>query len=514
MRRWLATWGVTAGAGAVLMLPAPAAAKITGIPAYNPNPIAAPLTVPSQAAPVSPFRGLGPIAGASWAGLSDPSVSPPDPNGAIGPSSYVEIINDKIGIYKRTGVLVQAATLGTLTADAGNLSDPMVLWDAHTQRFYYNVWNFNTNNMDWGFSKSSSPTSVPTSFCHYSTSFGYTTSDIPDYPKLGQSDGFLMIGINHYANVNPPPQHADRSDLLWIDKPQGTVPIATCPPAASFLHGLFKNLRNQDGTQAWTPVPAIQDDPSPSGWVLTSSDIECPDICGRGTKLTVHTLLPSAANPKIPTFTTTGHSITVPAFSPPATKVPQLGSINTLDPLDGRLEHAVAAVDPKLKKEVIWTGHNVNSAGNRTEFRWYEILPAPLITPTLVSSGVVKSPSLYVFNGALAPDRTVNPSGAAHGDSIVIGFTTSSSTTLPSDQMVSKVGAGPLSPFVLVHKSLTPDNDFTCVAPNGPPCRWGDYGGATSDPAQSLTAAHGEVWLTNEAVTNTLNTSWNWEAKP
>jgi hypothetical protein len=77
--------------------------------------------------------------------------------------------------------------------------------------------------------------------------------------------------------------------------------------------------------------------------------------------------------------------------------------------------------------------------------------------------------------------------------------------------MVSKVGTGALSPFVLVHQSLTADNDFTC---NPGPCRWGDYGGATSDPAASLTAVNGEAWFTNESVTAGSNTTWNWEAKP
>ena len=41
----------------------------------------------------------------------------------------------------------------------------------------------------------------------------------------------------------------------------------------------------------------------------------------------------------------------------------------------------------------------------------------------------------------------------------------------------------------------------------------GDYGGATPDPAASLTAAHGEVWLSNQWV-NPTDQTWNWEATP
>ena len=51
------------------------------------------------------------------------------------------------------------------------------------------------------------------------------------------------------------------------------------------------------------------------------------------------------------------------------------------------------------------------------------------------------------------------------------------------------------------------------------PCRWGDYGGATPDPAASLSAANGEVWLTNQWTTGgsvfaSGDQTWNWEARP
>jgi hypothetical protein len=494
---------------AALALPASAGASITGLPRINPNPTFSLPFAPSATATnrtiASPFA---PVTGTSWAGAFDTTVTPPDPNGAIGPSNYVEIINLQMAIYTRSGVLVNKSALGTLTGHSQfNLSDPMVLWDAATQRFYYNVWDTSRATMAWGFSKSASP-SGPTSFCNYTSSFGYSTSEFPDYPKLGQSNGFLMIGVNHYANQFA--SSSDRSDLLWIDKPQGSGTITTCPAASTFLAGKFANLRNQDGTQAFTPVPAIEDDSLGNGYVVASHDIECPPTCGSGNIITLFVVRPSSTNASIPTIVAT-HSITVPTYAAPSTAgAPQKGTTNRLDTLDGRLEHAVAATNPTIGHVVIWTGHSIAGTGGLTQFRWYEINPLPLTAPTLVTSGSVSSSSLYVFNGAMAPDRTVTPTGSAHGDSVVIGFSTSSSTTLPADQMVSIVGGGTQSPFVLVHQSATADNDFSCS-----PCRWGDYGGATSDPLGSeLGNAHGEVWLTNEAVTSGNNTTWNWEAKP
>src|SRR5438128_4225380 len=89
-----------------------------------------------QAARATSF-GAPPSIGASWSGLSNAGVSPPDANGAIGPNSYIEIINQNIGIYNRTGGLIVSATLSSLTGHSA-VSDPMVLWDPDTQRFYYN----------------------------------------------------------------------------------------------------------------------------------------------------------------------------------------------------------------------------------------------------------------------------------------------------------------------------------------------------------------------------------------
>jgi hypothetical protein len=434
-------------------------------------------------------NGAAPIVGASWQGLNDPSLTPADPNGAIGPNSYVEIINEMLGIYQRNGTLIASATLHTLTGDNNFLGDPMVLWDPISQRFYYNVWDITLQTMQWGFSKDDHPTSIPGSFCAYSASFGYATSEYPDYPKLGQTKDFL----------------------LWIDKPQGSGPITTSPAPSNFSTGKYTDLRNQDGSQAFTPVPAMQVDPSSAGFVLTSSDIECPDICGTGDVITVHPVRPTPGNPSVPQVLVTGKSVTVPTYAPPPANAPQKGTSNLLETLDGRLEHAVSAIDPSIGRMVVWTGHAVAS-GSKTEFRWYEVDVHSPTHPTIAQSGTVSDPNLWVFDGALAPDRTVNPSGRAHGESIVIGFTTTSSTTFPAAQMVSKVGSGAQSAFVMVHPSPTFDSDFSC--PQLPyNCRWGDYAGATPDPTASLAAAHGKVWLTNQ-WTNGTNQTWNWEALP
>jgi hypothetical protein len=70
------------------------------------------------------------------------------------------------------------------------------------------------STMLWGFSKSDNPTTLPGGFCNYETDFGWGGT-IADYPKLGTTEDFLLIG----ANINPIPATFLESDVGWIIKP-------------------------------------------------------------------------------------------------------------------------------------------------------------------------------------------------------------------------------------------------------------------------------------------------------
>ena len=67
------------------------------------------------------------------------------------------------------------------------------------------------------------------------------------------------------------------------------------------------------------------------------------------------------------------------------------------------------------------------------------------------------------------------------------------------------IGNNAQSGFVLVKQSLGPSTNF----------RWGDYSGASPDPAADLNGTEGNVWCTAEW--NAPNASWlteNFEAIP
>jgi hypothetical protein len=443
--------------------------------------------------------GAAPTAARSWNGIFQTGLAPPDTTGAIGTTRYVELINIRYAIYGRSAnTPIATGSLGQLTGDArpSGLTDPQVIWDATTGRFYYVVLNFFTDAFDVGFSKTASPNGAG-DWCKYSLDYGYG-STLPDYPKLGDTADFLLIGANIFdANDN-----YLRADVNWLSKPPAGT---TCPAATSFLSGQVQDMRTSGGLQTGTPLPANQIDTSHSGWIVAAQDGSTPS-----TTVSVFPVTQNAdGTANIPT---TGTTITVPSYTAPAA-APQSGTTHTLDTLDGRFTQAVAAVDPTAGRGIaVWTQQTV-AGGAGSEVRWYEINP---LAPALYQSGKATSATLWAFNAAISPDRAVRKAGSGFGADMVLGLSTTSTTTHPAIRMVSKVGANPESGLVLVKASPGPNIDFSCFAS----CRWGDYSGATPDPAAPLTGSTGVVWLANQWDALTSNgtgtdwRTWNWSAKP
>jgi hypothetical protein len=469
--------------------------------------------VDTAAAPMA--TGRAPAAGPAWVGITDTRHAPADPVDAIGPSSFVEMVNTTIAIYSRSGALLASASMEKLTgtADEADLSDPQVMWDPATNRFYYSVINEATERIEVGFSRSASPTSIPSSFCNYHVDFGFGKA-LPDYQKLGSTAHDLLFG----ANVFPDDPNADiHADVAWMTKPAGTGTISTCPAQSSFKTGKQTNLLDHSiAGQGWTPVPAQQTDESTTGWVVGLPVL--PLLESKGIIDLYKVAETSTGTVGVQKTATT---LTVPIYGDDPEAAHQKGTSDTLDALDGRFTHVVSAVDPNHGgATAVWTAHTVvhgAETGGTSEVRWYEINVAG---HSLFQSGTISNPGGWAFNGVVSPDRTVGPAGAAHGGNMVLGFNTSSDTEYPTVQMVSKVGAQPVSGFVKLFTSSGADQGRDCTLLGGA-CRWGDYAGAVPDPAASLTAPTGRIWLS--AMTSTGGgpsetkcewSTFNWAANP
>jgi hypothetical protein len=434
-----------------------------------------------------------------WAGVRDPSTAPPDATGAVGDSRFVALMNRKFAIYDKSGT--DPVNSGTLNQFAGvpaanTTTHPQIIWDPQTSRFYYlmlTVPSASDNRLAFGFSTTANPSSAA-DFCHYQVE-GYG-DQVPDYPKLGDSRYFLLMGVSAF--------HPDfgfiRGDSLAVTKPpSGTA----CPDPTSFGLTFVPDLLNPDGTQTFTPVPANSTDTADAGWMISTPNSRPANSV---------TLFKVSRNPDgTANIQNPGSSRRVPSYDVPA-DAPQKNTTNLLDTLDGRLTQAVSAIDPSQGgKQALWTQHTV-AGGAGAEVRWYEF---NISGSGLLQSGEVTSPSTFNFNAAISPDRAVTAGTGQFGDGMVIGYSSSSPTLFPQVRMVSKVGAAPQSPEALVKSSGTFYRGLGC---SGDLCRWGEYAGATPDPIPA--SGPSRVWLVNQFAFSPSSPTaagwkpWNWIAVP
>jgi hypothetical protein len=427
------------------------------------------------------------VGGINKSGLGPGCCSPPDTTGAIGPSSFVQLVNGSFsgfvnpnaGIFNRTtGTLIASGTLDQLAGISSTIEsfDVQVIWDPTTNRFYYtmdSIFSSTDNRLSFGFSKTSAPSNVTTDWCHYTLAFG---TRFPDYPKLGDSQFFAIIGVNSF---NP---GFVGSDLIAISKPAaGTA----CPAASTFKVGEKLNLVDSSGAEVFTPVPANQVDTAATGFVVARNGA-LP-----ATKLWFFNVTKGGTG--FPVFGA-ARGVTVGSYAVPAA-ASQPVFTQVLDTLDGRNTQAVQATDPRLSnKFAFWTQHTIGS-GTVSAVRWYEIDPVPA-TPVVLRSANITS-TCFLYNAAISPDRRVDGATSAFGNSFVIQFNQSGNVCGVNPRILagSSVNGGALS-FLVVKAAVGPYRDFTCQ-PAGSTCRWGDYSAANPDPKPTVTGS-GEVWGTNQ----------------
>lgn len=436
-------------------------------------------------------------------GQNDPNVTPPDTTGAIGTTRFIQLVNRSARIVDRTtGATIAQATLQTLAGVSStvNTFDPQIMFDRQTGRFYYvmdAVFSSTNNKLAYGFSRTSSPSNLTTDWCH----FTYTPADparFPDYPKLGDSRFFIIIGVNSFK-----PSFVG-SDIVAIEKPPGG---STCPMELPKM-GTVLNLRDTSNAQVFTPVPANQIDTSTTGYVVARNG-GLPS-----TRLWFFNVTRSSTG--FPLFGGP-RGVTVPSYTvPPDASQPAttFGYNPVLDTLDARPTQAVQGTNPDRGTFSFWTQHTIlHPTANVAAVRAYEINPVPAVPVILRTINDVQSTGSHLFNAAISPDRT----GSAFGDSFVINYSVSSSTINPRIVAGSSFSGGAVA-FLLVQGGVSPYRDFSCPSSADVFCRWGDYSGATPDPAPPANrplADRGVVWGTNQysGVTNPNNTSGNWRTR-
>jgi hypothetical protein len=418
----------------------------------------------------------------NFEGIDFPGVScncaPPDTNGDVGPTHYVQIVNTGIQMFNKSGASVFGpVSISTLwngfsgRCSTNNDGDPVVVYDGINDRWV--VAQFVVRTTPYLECVAVSTTGDPTgSYNRYSFDFGNT--DFNDYPKMGVWPDAYYATYNIFAGgasfTGAEVCAMDRAKML-----NGLAATQQCFKTSNLYGGLLPS--DLDGP---TPPPAG----SPN-YVL-----------GLGTSnndLAFWKFHVDWANPANTTFTGPS-TINVAAYTALCnggrTCVPQGGTTQQLDGLSDRLMNRLAYRNFGDHESLV-VNHSVIAAGGGG-VRWYEIR-SPGTTPLVFQQGTYAPDANYRWMGSIAMDQS--------GD-IGLGFSLSSTSLHPEIHYTGRLVGDPAGTM--------PQGEATIIAGNGSQTggltRWGDYSDIVVDPADGCT-----FWYTTEYIP--ANGSFNWHTR-
>ncbi|MBZ5656847.1 MAG: choice-of-anchor D domain-containing protein [Acidobacteriia bacterium] len=420
-----------------------------------------------------------PTVGTSFEGLGKGQYgfvvtsAPPDTNGAVGGTQYVQWVNTSFAIFdKATGAKIAGPTDGNLLwsgfgggCETNNDGDPIVLYDKAAQRWIFSQFSVSTTPFLQCVAVSTTSDATG-SYNRYS--FRYNNFD--DYPKMGVwPDGyyetFNMFRGNTFLGSDACAY--DRTAML-----AGSAATQICFQQGPSVGGLLPS--DLDG-------PAAPPAGSPNYLLLFGNN-----------NLSLYKFHVDFATPTNSTFT--GPTVlSVAAFNPlcgGGTCVRQPGTTTQLDSLADRLMYRLAYRNFGTHESIV-VNHSV-AAGSGGGVRWYEI-QNPGGTPTVAQQGTFAPDSSFRWMGSIAMDQ--------FGD-IALGYSVSDGTSVhPSVAYTGRVPTDPAG---------TMEGEVNIVTGAGSQTlgltRWGDYSALQVDPVDDCT-----FWYTQEYIK--ANGSFNWNTR-
>jgi hypothetical protein len=412
---------------------------------------------------------------------------PPDTNGDVGPTYYIQTINTSIGIFQKSdGMRVAAFSFNTFMSqanfgdirDTDNFGDPVVLYDTFEDRWVITDFAFkldgggNVINPLGSFqviavSKTGDPVLGGWNFYSINTGTG-----LGDYPKFGIWPDGLYMSTNMFAYQTQGIFQGAR--VYAFNKAQmyagnSTVKVVTFNAPTGDFTLLPSNARLQVGT----PPPG-----TPNYFVSTWEFLNA---------LTVYKFHVDWNRTSLSTFT--GPDTPLASSSWPNAAVPNALSQggNQLDVLQLR-----AMVQNQYTNlggvESLWATHTVrrgNTSGLAAP-RWYQVdVTGGTVNPNIPQATTWDPDGANVisrFMPSLAVDRA--------GD-MALGYSTSSSTTLPAIKYAGRLAADPINTFSQTEQLLVQGTGTQTGSCGGTCTRWGDYSAMTLDPDGCT------MWYTN-----------------
>jgi hypothetical protein len=408
---------------------------------------------------------------------------PPDTNGAVGASQYVQMVNVTIAVYaKRDGALqLGPAPIHTLWKNFGGLcenggesafysdgGDPIVLYDHRANR-----WLVSQLQYDETFTHTAQCIAISTSpdatgtYNRYEFDFG---ANFPDYPKFGVWPDGYYNSINVFPGNSFAGAEAcafDRAAML-----AGAPANAICFQQPSSVSSLLP--ADVDGSTA-----------PPSG--APNYFVGLADA----THLNLFRFHVDFADPAASTFTGPTH-VDVAGYNEICARATTVACIPEPPPgekVDGLADRVMFRLAYRNfgDHETLVVNHTVQG-GALGGVRWYEIRD-PGGTPTVFQQGTIVDADTDFWLGSLALDQA--------GD-MALGFSAMSRDQFSSVYVTGRTPADPagrmFGPLVLAAGGGVQFNSYK---------RWGDYSSMTVDPRDDCT-----FWYTQEYYIATGSFNW------
>jgi hypothetical protein len=409
------------------------------------------------------------------------NCAPPDTNGDVGQTQYVQIVNEGYEVFDKTtgasvlgpvGIATIWAGFGGVCQTAGD-GDPIVIYDQLADRWV--ISQFAGSSVPTDECIAVSTTSDATgSYNRYAFHLG---SNFFDYPKLGVwPDGYYMsmnvFNSSGTAFLGPQPFAFDRTAML----------------AGSPATFVSTGITGGSGEDAYLPSDIDGSTPPPAG--APNTFVEWP---GSGAYKVYH-FHADFAVPANTTFTL----FASPAAAPftqlcPTTRncVPQLGSTSNLDGIGDRFMHRLAYRNFGDHEAVV-TNYTVSSGGV-AGVRWIELRNVTAGPVTVFQQSTYQPDTTWRWMGSAAMDGQGN---------LAVGFSASSSAINPQIRYAGRLAGDPLNVLSQGEAHLFDGTGSQTGTSN----RWGDYSALSIDPEDDCT-----FWYTQEYYATT--SSFNWRTR-
>jgi hypothetical protein len=450
-------------------------------------------------APAQSFNGIArsDLCGATPCG----DAAPPSTVGDVGPSNYIEAVNDALAIYSKTGTLETSLTFNSLWSGAGtgspcdahNQDQPTVTIDPQTGQWIITDIAFTrdgSGNPQGPFAEciAVSKTTDPVNGGWYRNALALTAPQEPSYPQVGVWTDAIYLAFDVFSGTTFVADTVFAMDRGAMESTGAfnAVGLNLTVVDPNMAHAIPANFRG-------TTPPAGRPE-----FMAAESDLS-------SSVLHLFKVVPDFTTPASSTVTETGvsglasytGSSCQAGTTPPQATQPAAGAVLVPTHLDAICDRLMPPLQYRdiNGTESLWTGQTVGTTP--LSIRWTQIN----VTGGTVVSTPVQS-AIWAGSGGL--DRWMPSLAVDQNGDMAVGYSASSASVFPGLRWAGRLASDPANTLGQGEATVKAGGYSQLSCDSLAPCsRWG-YSSMSVDPSDGCT-----FWLAGEFFANGDGGHWH-----